>query len=66
MTLGGSAREDASIGKIIGPAFDSEQIVDAVGQVLSVYLENREDSEETFLTTYRRIGADPFKERLYG
>ena len=66
LTLGGSAREDAAIGKIIGPAFTSDQIVDAVGDVLSVYLTNREDPEEDFLTTYRRLGPAPFKERLYG
>ncbi len=66
LTLGGSAREDASIGKIIGPAFTADEIVDAVSQVLDVYLENREDPDETFLTTYRRIGQDPFKEKLYG
>lgn len=66
LTLGGSAREDASIGKIIGPAFTADEIVDAVSQVLDVYLENREDPDETFLTTYRRIGQNPFKEKLYG
>ncbi len=66
LTLGGSAREDASIGKIIGPAFTSDEIVDAIGDVLDVYLESREDPEEPFLTTYRRIGQAPFKERLYG
>ncbi|MEP3247080.1 MAG: nitrite/sulfite reductase [Sneathiella sp.] len=66
LTLGGSAREDASIGKIIGPAFTADEIVDAIGTVLEVYLEHREDLEETFLTTYRRIGQAPFKEKLYG
>ncbi len=66
LTLGGSAREDAAIGKILGPAFTADEIVDAIGEVLEVYLENREDSEEDFLTTYRRIGQSPFKERLYG
>ena len=66
MTLGGSAREDAAIGKIIGPAFEADEIVDAIGSVLSVYLENREEPEETFLATYRRLGQAPFKERLYG
>ncbi|GLQ08034.1 nitrite/sulfite reductase [Sneathiella chinensis] len=65
LTLGGSAREDASIGKIIGPAFTADEIVDAVGKVLEVYLENREDPEETFLATYRRLGQNPFKEKLY-
>ncbi len=66
LTLGGSAREDASIGKIIGPAFTADEIVDAVSTVLDVYLENREDEQETFLTTYRRLGPAPFKEKLYG
>lgn len=66
LTLGGSAREDASIGKIIGPAFTADEIVDAVRTVLDVYLENREDAQETFLTTYRRLGQAPFKEKLYG
>ncbi|MEH6544888.1 MAG: nitrite/sulfite reductase [Sneathiella sp.] len=66
LTLGGSAREDASIGKIIGPAFEADQIVDAISDVLTVYLDKREDPEETFLTTYRRIGQAPFKEKLYG
>jgi sulfite reductase (NADPH) hemoprotein beta-component len=66
LTLGGSAREDASIGKIIGPAFTADEIVDAIDDVLKVYLENREDELETFLTTYRRLGQAPFKEKLYG
>lgn len=66
LTLGGSAREDAAIGKILGPAFTGDEIVGAIGDVLEVYLENREDEEEDFLTTYRRIGQTPFKERLYG
>lgn len=66
LTLGGSAREDAAIGKIIGPAFLADKIVDAIETVLHVYLENREAPEETFLSTYRRLGQAPFKEKLYG
>jgi len=66
LTLGGSAREDASIGKIIGPAFTADEIVDAISTVLDVYLEERESSEDTFLNTLRRIGQAPFKEKLYG
>ncbi|MEH6405602.1 MAG: nitrite/sulfite reductase, partial [Sneathiella sp.] len=66
LTLGGSAREDASIGKIIGPAFTADEIVNAIEKVLDVYLKNRDDPEETFLSTYRRIGQAPFKEKLYG
>ena len=34
ITLGGSSADDASIGKIIGPAFSTEQVVDAVETIL--------------------------------
>lgn len=64
LMLGGSAEEDASLGKILGPGFDEDGIVDAVENVIGTYLELRDESER-FIDTYRRIGPDPFKERLY-
>ena len=64
LTLGGSPKDDASIGKIIGPAFSSEEIVDAIEKVVDVYVEQRSNGE-AFLQTYRRVGEAPFKERLY-
>ena len=64
LMLGGSAEEDASLGKILGPGFDEDGIVDAVENVVGTYLELRDESER-FIDTYRRIGPDPFKERLY-
>jgi sulfite reductase (NADPH) hemoprotein beta-component len=65
VTLGGSSAEDADIGKIIGPAFSSEEIVDAVESMVDVYLAQRHPGER-FLDTYRRVGQAPFKDRLYG
>ncbi|MFQ5534221.1 MAG: nitrite/sulfite reductase [Sphingomonadales bacterium] len=65
ITLGGSSADDASIGKIIGPAFSRSQVVPVLGTVLNVYLENRDSPDERFLDTYRRIGLKPFKERVY-
>jgi sulfite reductase (NADPH) hemoprotein beta-component len=64
LQLGGSGAEDASIGQILGPAFDETAIVDAVEGVVDVYLERRAQGER-FLDTVRRIGLDPFKERVY-
>jgi len=64
LMLGGSAEEDASLGKILGPGFDEDGIVDAVENVIGTYLELRDESER-FIDTYRRVGPDPFKERLY-
>ena len=65
VTLGGSSAEDADIGTIIGPAFSSEEIVDAVESLVDVYLKER-NTGERFLDTYRRVGQAPFKDRLYG
>jgi sulfite reductase (NADPH) hemoprotein beta-component len=62
--LGGSGAEDASLGEILGPGFDREGIVDAVENVIDTYKSLRSDRER-FLDTYRRVGAQPFKERLY-
>lgn len=64
ITLGGSANEHAAIGKIVGPAFSSADIVDAVEKVVDTYIGVRNDGER-FLDTYNRLGDAPFKEALY-
>ncbi|MFP6640090.1 MAG: nitrite/sulfite reductase [Myxococcota bacterium] len=64
LMLGGSAKEDASLAKILGPGFDEDGIVDAVEKTIDVYLESRLE-DETFIETYRRLGPEPFKERIY-
>ena len=63
--LGGSAEDDASLGKWIGPAIAQHEVSDAVQKIVDVYLEQREEGER-FLDTYRRIGPEPFKNRVYG
>lgn len=65
VTLGGSSQNEAAIGKIIGPAFSSDEIIHAIDKLIQVYLAQRHD-DEPFLATYRRIGEHAFKERLYG
>ena len=62
--LGGSGAEDASLGEILGPGFDSEGIADAVENVVATYTKLRHNGER-LLDTYRRVGPAPFKERLY-
>jgi sulfite reductase (NADPH) hemoprotein beta-component len=62
--LGGSQSKDASIGKILGPSFKQEDMPDVIDKILETYVGQRYD-EETFLDTYRRVGIDPFKERVY-
>lgn len=65
LLLGGSGAEDASLGRITGPGFDEDGIVDAVERVTDRYVALREEGER-FLDTYRRVGIDPFKEAIYG
>jgi len=65
ITLGGSSSESASIGQIIGPGFAAEQVPEAIEKIIDTYLRLRTDRDETFLSAYRRLGAQPFKEALY-
>jgi sulfite reductase (NADPH) hemoprotein beta-component len=65
ISLGGSPKDDAAVGTIIGPGFRAEAVPEAIDTIISTYLANRSDGED-FLATWRRIGAAPFKEALYG
>ena len=64
ITLGGDATETAALGAIVGPAFADDEVVDAVETLVDTYLDLRQDGER-FLDTYRRVGLEPFKEKLY-
>ena len=66
LMLGGAADDSAALGKIVGPAFATADIVDAVDTVLRTYVDNRESPDERFIDYVRRAGLEPFKERLYG
>ena len=64
LTLGGSSENDAAIGDRLGPAIAKDKVADTIAKLLDVYVENRTE-DERFLDTYRRIGMDPFKQRVY-
>ncbi len=64
ITLGGSADENTALGKIVGPAFSYDSVVDAVETIVDTYVGLRQPGER-FNETYRRVGLDPFKEKLY-
>ena len=64
ITLGGSGDETASIGEILGPAFGEADVPDAIENLIDLYLGLRSPGER-FLDTYRRVGIQPFREKLY-
>lgn len=66
ITLGGDATEHASVGKIIGPGFEAENVPGAIEKLVDFYIAQRQGSDETFIQAYRRLGEAPFKEALYG
>ncbi|ODC03401.1 sulfite reductase [Terasakiispira papahanaumokuakeensis] len=64
VSLGGSATENASLGKILGPSFAQDDMPRVISDLLEVYVEQRHEDEQ-FIDTYQRIGQKPFKERVY-
>ncbi|MEM9839428.1 MAG: nitrite/sulfite reductase [Pseudomonadota bacterium] len=66
ITLGGSADENASIGEIVGRGLSTDDVVDAIERMVARYLERRLSDKERFVDVYQRLGAEPFKEVLYG
>jgi sulfite reductase (NADPH) hemoprotein beta-component len=64
LTLGGSGAEDASVGKVLGPALPADRVAGAIDAMVEVYLAQRQGGER-FLDTLRRTGAAPFKEAVY-
>ena len=65
ITLGGSSSNDASLGERLGPSVAKSEVTQTIEHILLTYRDLRE-GEETFLDTVRRIGMEPFQERVYG
>jgi sulfite reductase (NADPH) hemoprotein beta-component len=65
ITIGGSATGTSSLGEVIGPSVGKENVAETIARILDVYVEQREQGEE-FLQTVRRIGVEPFSDRVYG
>jgi len=66
VSIGGAQGVDATLGKVIGPAFAQNQVPDVIEKLIEVYLAGREGEEERFIDTVRRIGIEPFKDYVYG
>jgi len=65
ITIGGSAREDAALGEVIGPSVPQAAVADTIQMLVDVYVEERLE-EERFIDTVRRVGVEPFQNRVYG
>jgi sulfite reductase (NADPH) hemoprotein beta-component len=65
ITLGGKADENATLGALIGPAVPYAQVADVVEDIAAAYLDLRDKPDELFIDTVKRVGIEPFRERVY-
>jgi sulfite reductase (NADPH) hemoprotein beta-component len=65
ITIGGRADEKAELGALLGPAVPYGQVADVVEDIVAAYVELRERPDESFVQTVKRLGVEPFKERVY-
>ena len=64
LTVGGDASNTAQLGTHLGPAIAKDKVSDAISDILTVYKDQRSDKER-LVDTFRRVGIEPFKERVY-
>jgi sulfite reductase (NADPH) hemoprotein beta-component len=56
----------ASLGKVIGPSFARAEVPEVIECLIRRYLEQRDSDAERFIDVVHRIGAESFKEAVYG
>ena len=64
ISVGGSASNTTSLGKVLGPSLPKNEIGEAIEKLIAGYLILRE-KDETFQMALKRLGAKPFKELVY-
>ena len=50
---------------MIGPAVPYGEVADVVEDIVEAYLVLRARPEELFIDTVKRLGVEPFRERVY-
>jgi sulfite reductase (NADPH) hemoprotein beta-component len=65
ITIGGRADENAEVGTLIGPAVKYGDVADVIEDIVEAYLALRARPDELFVDTVKRLGVEPFRERVY-
>jgi len=65
ITIGGRADENAQMGTLIGPAVPYVDVADVIEDIVEAYLALRARPDELFVDTVKRLGVEPFRERVY-
>jgi sulfite reductase (NADPH) hemoprotein beta-component len=64
LTLGGSANGFTALGEVIGPSLPRDEVAGAIERIAETYRALRTEGER-FIDTLRRVGLEPFRERVY-
>ncbi|MQX38039.1 nitrite/sulfite reductase [Roseospira navarrensis] len=64
ITLGGRSDDNATLGKVVGPAVPADRAVELIAGFVDTYLAIRHPGER-FIDTVARTGTAPFKETLH-
>jgi sulfite reductase (NADPH) hemoprotein beta-component len=65
ITIGGRADENAQLGHLIGPSVPYAEVADVIEDIVEAYLALRARPDELFVDTVKRLGVEPFRERVY-
>ena len=65
ITIGGRADEKAEVGTLIGPPCPMAKSPTSIEDIVEAYLALRARPDELFVDTVKRLGVEPFKERVY-
>ena len=66
ISIGGAQGNDSSLGKVLGASVSQDEVPDVIEKLIDVYLTRRDSDAERFIDVVRRIGTEPFRERVYG
>ncbi len=66
ISIGGAQGNDAALGKVLGPSVSQADVPDVIEKLVEVYLAQRDSEAERFIDVVRRIGIEPFRDRVYG
>ena len=53
------------MGSLIGPSVPYGEAADVIEDIVEAYLALRDSPDEIFIDTVKRLGVEPFKERVY-
>src|SRR5205085_1903004 len=64
ITIGGRADENAQLGSLVGPAVPYAEVADVIEDIVEAYLALRANPDELFVDSVKRLGVEPFRERV--